>query len=115
MSKFKVGQRVRVELVGTVEDTNNHDGCLLIESTNGYNHYVYDRDSSVKITDADPENWPPQVGDIWQADGLEYVVRENRSTSAYTVIESLNAHPNRYYSSRLDEFKALNPTLVRRR
>lgn len=112
--KYKKGQRVKVELEGEIRNPDSYNGCAWIVAGDGeYSHYVY-LDSStagVKVTLADPEDWPPQVGDIWEADGKEWFVRKNTDSRVRVVFVS----EDNDMRVELENFKALNPVLVRRR
>jgi len=121
MTEFKIGQRVKVELEGTIVGLESHDGCIKIWSDQEYAHYVcVDRwsggqiDTGAKVTLTGPENWPPQVGDIWEADGGEFVARKSLAGRDYIVcipVDDIHGH----YAMETAPFKALNPVLVRRR
>lgn len=65
----------------------------------------------------EPENWPPQVGDIWEAAGNEYYVREHGLAEDEAVVCAFGADvdPDLYFGDDLDDFKVLKPKLVRRR
>ena len=116
MTEYKVGQRVKVEFEGTIQELESKDSCLRVVTDRGYNHYVYvaerngdQTDTGAKVTLADPKDWPPRVGDIWEAEGEEWFAREGNIIEIYLV----STRPNR--SNDVDDFKALNPVLVRRR
>jgi hypothetical protein len=116
---FKPGQRVHVEydtvIVNTAKWTPGAHNVKHPVDAYG-NATVPDR----FITALDPESWPPQVGDLWTADGEDFFVREHRGIghSDRYFIERAKATSNvgeTTYSDRsLNEFKTLNPTLVRR-
>lgn len=122
--EFVKGQRVHVEFDGVVCEPDggtdpenwigvrNNDGMGL-----GYIHHFWRSSEDGEITPLVPVSWPPRVGDIWEADGNEYFVRPHSSLRRDdTVVESLSRSPQRfYYTSGLDDFKALNPRLIRRR
>jgi hypothetical protein len=60
---------------------------------------------------AEPYSWPPQAGDIWEADGGEWAAMKN-AAGGVTMVELL------HYSKSarvVREFMDLNPVLVRRR
>ena len=88
----------------------------------------HDFSNSIKleyITLADPANWPPQVGDVWEADGLDWYVRQYQGRAGSMVVEPFDKdnHPDITYSysdiypshGQLEDFVNLEPTLVRRR
>src|SRR5262249_9488841 len=95
-----------------------HDECMAVIDKNGYTHYIYPR-SSADTTKITVQNWPPQVGDIWEARGQEYYIREYTLGGGGVVIEPFTvphcADSAGWEDARLDDFKALNPVLVRRR
>lgn len=77
--------------------------------------------TDVSVEAAEPDNWPPQVGDIWRVKGHEYYVRRNRGPSRGLVIEAFEnssvkywEKPGGYGLSVGGSFKCLNPVLVRR-
>jgi hypothetical protein len=115
MTDYKVGQRVHVEFEGVITDLESKDCCLKVETAQGFNHYVYvdkwdgpQADTGAKVTLADPENWPPQVGDIWEAAGKEYF-----AVVGWGIVALVPAEDGR--AQDLKPFKTLNPVLVRRR
>lgn len=117
MSEYKVGQRVKVEYEGEITSLKSFNSCMRIRTEKGYSHYVCvlsDENSGVKITPSDPAGWPPQMGDIWEADGREYfaVVRDDFGGPAIMAFYNSDIW---WSSVNLAAFTALNPTLVRRR
>lgn len=125
---FHVGDKVRIEFDATIIDGPNSAVGRLYTYTvtqkagasSGATHYVYLTEDNARVTKpAEPESWPPQAGDIWNAGGIEYFV--------YSGILGLNAFPfdgassgRESYSespmgNSLSDFKALSPVLVRRR
>ena len=114
MTEFKAGQRVKVEYEGTVRRAG--DNSLTILSDDGKYRLV--NANKARVTIMDPPNWPPRVGDIWEAEGREYFTR-GHSLRDDIIIEPFdmgNPGPKWQYADEfLDDFKALNPTLVRRR
>ena len=107
MQEFKAGQRIKVEYTGIIpESGKGTDARLLFEGV-----YLQVRPlEDIKVTLADPKDWPPQMGDIWEANGREYYVQS--SLSRKVVVrpdDTMHAQPS------LESFKALNPVLVRRR
>jgi len=106
MTEFKKGQRVHVEYVGVIQDT--HPELL----------WVHPDDPDVgafsvpvkAVTLADPKDWPPQVGDIWEGRGMEWFARKGE------LSDNMILAPERGDDDwTQQEFKALNPILVRRR
>jgi hypothetical protein len=119
MSEFKEGQRVRVEFEGVIKDTYSHNACAKIVDSGaeevGWYHYVYLNSPGVKVTLADPESWPPRVGDIWEAGGREWYTRQNMACGDEIIVGTFDRPSQDYYQRDLGDFKALNPVLVRRR
>jgi hypothetical protein len=116
MSTFKKGQRVHVEFDGVISQVIGETAWVL---PGGNSPGLRARGIQVSaITLADPADWPPQVGDIWEADGREYYVR-GRAVCTGLIIEPFNTDDPgpkwQYTDELLDEYKALNPVLVRRR
>jgi hypothetical protein len=114
MAEFKKGLRVKVEIEGIVESTSSYHGCADIRDNRGYAHFICVTSDAVTVTPTDPPDWPPQVGDIWEAEGTEYYVRPSISERGEVVIIGFEGHKD-YIQPRFDLFKALNPVLVRRR
>jgi hypothetical protein len=114
---FVNGQRVHVEFDGIVSVTTPHIIAVLTDT--GAEMTI----NALYVTPLDPENWPPQVGDIWEVEGTEYYVRENRSGAGFgtIVVDRFTRAGRSFGESRLnglanlDNLKALSPTLVRRR
>lgn len=117
--KYKPGQRVHVEYDGVI-DNDPAGGRVVVRDSIGDRHF-YIPDDVVTITPAEPANWPPQVGDVWEADGQDWYVRRYYGTSGTYVIESFDGrnHGNYFtdspYGGSVDEFKERNPVLTRRR
>lgn len=112
MSEYKEGQRIHVEFDGTV--TGQSGSIVYVthdtEKMGGYEFEVH----SDSVTLLDPAGWPPQVGDIWEAEGREYYVRKNE----YSHLEEkrqIVMVPDAGSWVDLDDLKGLNPVLVRRR
>jgi hypothetical protein len=116
MTEYKKGQRVRVEYEGTIETVlKGSDGpqtALYVHVYGAHkdkSNYVYPKHA--KVTLLDPPDWPPQVGDIWEAEGREWFCAyspkygEDRMVPENSGTRTLP----------LGSFKALNPVLVRRR
>jgi hypothetical protein len=62
---------------------------------------------------AHPENWPPQIGDIWKADGHEYAALWANWADDHVMIHGIDRA--RIYEA--GEFRAAYPDaqLIRRR
>jgi hypothetical protein len=119
MQRFKVGQRIHVEYNGTLAAQGDGMKATIKVDNPPYGDRLYLVNlTEVKITQADPKDWPPQVGDIWEADGREWYAREHSLDDLGIVVESFdhpNGKPSHYQRGTLADFKALNPVLVRRR
>ena len=125
MSNFQLGQRVHVEFDGKIDHAWHLGAKGVYVAPDGLQFSAWV--PVANTTPLDPENWPPQVGDIWEADSEEYFVRENRSSDLRgTIVVDRFATVGRvlghtYTESRLNgianlnNFKSLSPTLVRRR
>lgn len=115
---FVKGDVAHVEFDGTVVNPDNdYDGfynMVQIKDSDGLTHFVYLNSNAIVRTG--PAWWPPQAGDIWEADGGEYYVR-NRSINgpSFVVCPFDAGAESTSYTDGLGEFKALNPTLIRRR
>ena len=73
---MKLGQRIHVEF----------DGDLVRVSGNGYIHVQDDSGNVHEIhggkvwRHTQPDNWPPQPGDLWQHLGVSYLVEQRQGT-----------------------------------
>ena len=124
MTEYKRGQRVRVEVEGVIDWTLS-DGRIRLRQPSGFADYVRVTAPDAKVTVLDPPDWPPQVGDIWEADGMEYHAEEwhrDPYDPVTLVLQPSSHRPDTWaysndscYEKNLDDFKALNPVLVRRR
>jgi hypothetical protein len=128
MSHPKPGQRVRVEFDGTV--TRIEDGWLVVEQDEYpcFEHQLWlpvSGDQQPVYTQLDPAFWPPQIGDIWEAGGFEYMIRDARSASVttrrtvgydkgYPLVSPLD-HAAPTMRGRFDDLLAASPKLIRRR
>ena len=104
----KVGSKVHVEFDGTV-NYDNEDGSFDVEIAGTDKTIEYIPSRFLETND-----WPPQVGDIWEVNGDEYFVRKARRGYDGVYIASCNTSTD-YLNEMIDQFKALNPSLVRRR
>jgi hypothetical protein len=111
--EFTKGQRVKVELRGEIVDIHGKSELTYVVKTGSGNVWVYPN-TAPTITMLDPENWPPQVGDIWEADGREYYVRWNGSTKR-PAVASFDNTDTYWYAEGLEGFRKLSPVLMRRR
>ena len=114
---YKIGDRVRVEFEGLVTCTDvtflgRFGHSVEVTRSNGYRHSVKPEDVKEVLG---PENWPPQIGDIWEADGTEYFIRRNTVEEDEVVIVPDYDSVSAIYTDEIDYFKSLKPTLVRRK
>lgn len=125
MTKFKPGQRVSFTTTATIAEPGGGAKYIVPSAEAPFDGVLYlvnvdDRNAKVElIPDPDPENWPPQVGDIWKAGEREFYVRQNVTLRSTVVVGAFvfdNSDNSEFYedSDRLPDFKALKPVLVRR-
>lgn len=106
MSKFRKGQRVHVEFDGVVCGVDE-DGWLAVE--NGlYIHQIWHDDTGRVVSVADPEFWPPTLGEVWAAENGDLYFAQS-SAAVEKVLLRAARHFAAYY---VDDFKALNPRRV---
>jgi hypothetical protein len=113
---LRVGARVHVEFDGVVGSTGR-DGAW-VKHLGGNNYIPADC-----IVAAEPEGWPPQLGDIWEKDGEEYCARELRASPHLHMREivlcAVLASARNFFLKQegdLDAFlKGACPVLLRRR
>lgn len=104
MPRIKTGDQIRVTLEGVASYDEDSDGYVQFESVQGVTHCLMDGETALAevITPARPNNWPPQVGDVW-TDGNDtdwfirlssynypVVVRDNYSSRAYQDADALD-------------------------
>lgn len=105
-------------------------GFVKVRDASGVYHYVWvqgfsesDTISVVELSDWEKYG-APRIGDIWEAEGHEFFARQHLYDADRIVVERADAIwwgavevPYYGYSTGapLDDFKALNPTLRRRR
>jgi hypothetical protein len=109
VADFNPGDRVHVEFDGVVSNLKSYRGEVWV---NGPDSPLHSFGAGVTITRLDPENWPPQPGDIWEAGGREYAVLwaaspDNGGVRFHEV--------DRPFYHEVREVKTMNPRLVRRR
>jgi hypothetical protein len=120
----KTGDRLHIEFDGTlksdciiVKDTRTGgEGEVAVYQVNDDKenciHYVY-LDAGI-YRKADPKDWPPEPGDIWEKQGHEYFARPN--TLYPDQLSLIGDDGDGYFgNTEVERFKALNPRLVRRR
>lgn len=113
---YKKGQWVKVEFEGVVREHDSRIVWVMPEDDKTLIAAIPETAVSV----AGPEDWPPQIGDIWQAgtDGREWYARESAMRPRGVVLEPYEYRtdkPGHYPPEKTDSFKDLNPVLVRRR
>lgn len=104
MSEFKVGQRVKIELEGEITYVYNGPPRVSVIDDHGGVTQV----NAEWVTLADPKDWPPQMGDIWEAEGREWFCRFVAGIPGMIPEDSGTC-------LELPSLKALSPVLVRRR
>lgn len=116
MAKFKVSMTWSDTETDetTVEAATEHEAlkkCLYVCSTS---RVVIERVN-------DPDSWPPKPGDVWEADGELYGVREYSIDRSKVVVYRVTSITTGSYCDsdnrpirKLNAFKALNPELVKR-
>lgn len=131
MTGLHPGERVHVEAfegtVYTVTAFNGHKSCDLVRVQTS-DHGVVAVPESL-VTRVNPAGWPPVCGDVWQAAGHEWYVRDAGTTDAIVIAsfrpqEDIrtffssshgddNPEPGGSYG--VEAFMRLRPVLVRRR
>lgn len=103
-SKLRKGDTIRVTLKGTCSYDEQSDGYVQFESEQGVTHCLMEGETALAevITPARPNNWPPQVGDVWtdrndtdwfvRLSSYDYpvVVRDNYSSKSYQYEDALD-------------------------
>jgi hypothetical protein len=120
----KTGDRVHIEFDGTLKSDciivndprPGGEGDVAVYQVNDDNenciHYIY-LDAGI-YRKADPKDWPPETGDVWEAEGHEYFARPN--TVCRGEFSLIGDHGDGFYGkAEVEKFKALSPRLVRRR
>lgn len=66
-----------------------------------------------------PKHWPPEIGDIWEAEGSEYYVTTVDDKIAVHAFDTRRGKYSYvdlpYYVKHLEDFRTLKPVLLRRR
>lgn len=144
-SDFAYGKKAHVEFDGTIEEPSAWDvltpssyafastaegsssGGFVKVRSNGIYHYVWfsPYSENPEITLTEPPDWEKydgaKAGDVWEADGREYLGRQN--TYHKIVLDAATYDANVHYygydgscgTYSLKAFGRLNPTLKRRR
>jgi hypothetical protein len=129
LDEYPVDTRVRFEIEGTVTSENinvtgrNNEAMpeWRVRADDGCIHYIYMHPANTTVIElAEPASWPPQVGDVWEAGGVEYYVRmvTYNNTVIVAPFEFGSNAGRSYYeagANEFEQFKALKPKLVRRR
>lgn len=130
----KKGNRVRVTFEAVVYDekVTRHASCHQLHTDGAFSHFVYMADPNVKVERIfkDAPYWPPVVGDIWEADGVEFFARRNRGyvDPKHVVMTAATGNPKTnsdyyyqdaeipygYGKNTLEDFKDLEPRIVRK-
>lgn len=117
MTEFRVGQRVKVNAVfeGELRCINGNGTVDVLPDSQVGEYLGHDVEyiQSEYVTLADPENWPPQLGDIWAVGDKEWFARFSALTPVY--LEATGPYQKCYAGYTFYEFKALGPVLVRRK
>lgn len=108
MGEFKAGQRVKVEYEGTVVVVHHEPKLAYVIQRGGRNAWMYPEHSTITLLD--PADWPPQVGDIWEANGQEWFACRRHDDGALLIKPDDGGG---MWDTKT--FKSLNPVLVRRR
>lgn len=118
MGEPQIGKYYRITLEGHVSSTNTRR-LTEVKSDTGSLHFIETgaEDVTWELVEDHVPNWPPQVGDVWEANGVEYYARRHASHDS-AVLQPFNGIGS-YYRIHLPsdrvEFKALKPTLKYRR
>ena len=124
MTEFTKGQHVKVkmEFEGTLVDPAGPKAWWVVTPNPDTGVPSQRLMFECEMEVLEPAGWPPQLGDVWEAEGEEYYVRKytmSTPTPMPVVVQSFDkgpAYSDAYGNPRnLPEFKALNPHLVRRR
>lgn len=115
---YEVGTRIKVEFTGTVvEDATSSVGRMWSHAVRADNasggclHYLYLHPEIATVIEPEIPNWPPQLGDIWVANGYEFIVITGVGDDAPHVVTAIDDMG----SMTIDSFKKMKPTLFRRR
>lgn len=109
MTDIKAGQRVKVhaDFEGVVSLVNHDESVdVLTDGADREIEYI-----PARFVTAIVENWPPQVGDVWSVNDVEYFVRR----STFSGVALLMPDDPKLYVLESAPFKALNPVLKRRK
>jgi hypothetical protein len=109
---LKPGDPVHVEFDAAYQcqgDNFYQEGYVELRTENPPSTTILNK-NRLKITRRDPENWPPQAGDVWEADGEVWFVRNH--SGGWQIVPAVY-NGTAYYgkSEGIARFKALNPVL----
>lgn len=93
---FSRGDRVTVSYEGTVTSSDTL-GCglgrgYLIRTDDGFVHTVHVYGSSAAMEVAVPKYWPPEPGDVWTANGIDWFAVENADSDGLMVPSNLKTY-----------------------
>lgn len=88
MLDLAVGDRIHIEFDATVESLVNVNGgsgdksyhlgaCAIVSDDRGTQHAIYTGAAPRIAKVIAPKNWPPKVGDVWEADGTSWFCCES--------------------------------------
>lgn len=114
MTEYREGQRVRVEYEGEITSVSPDGANLQLRVDDVYRRYLDLTKAGVKVTVLDPEDWPPQPGDLWEITfgalkGYEFFIRRNSAGALIVTPQDAGGAWD------LDMLRAYDPILVRRR
>jgi hypothetical protein len=115
----------RVKITGTIVSTDEAlFGSITFRPDGGRPSVIYRPFDLGAVEKLNPVDWPPQVGDIWEADGLEYCAwsctlnkygtMEPYQSIALTPFDGTDL-PSYVDYRGMEDFRHLNPKLIRRR
>jgi len=118
MTEYKKGQRVRVSREITVGSAYNAEYCGWVADESGASYAFNKWDFEV----LPPASWPPEPGDLWEANGTTFFCQGRKNSDRLTMIPvvSYDGHPT--YSNvtgdglrGYEDFKAFGPVLKYRK
>lgn len=114
MEKFVKGQRVKATITGEIYRVEGDGIYIQNNHTRLYLNPDYD---TWDVEVLEPVNWPPEPGDVWEANGYDYVVFKHGSLNSVQVERSdgVDVFNSSWKSKTFNSFKALNPILVYRK
>jgi hypothetical protein len=113
MTEYRKGQRVKVQFEGVIikgSEASNYVTVGQLDGQFGLPHGDRVTVHCEMVTRLEPENWPPQVGDVWTANGLEWFARQHLAGGIAAMVPEDGAP-----AWDVSQFKHLGPVLVRRR